>query len=90
MKTIEEEWESYKQAVYGGSLPPDQDRECKMAFYAGCACMFGLMNTAAELEETRAVKEVSKLHNQLHEFNFEVKRKYKSDSSEQAENPEYQ
>lgn len=72
MRTIEEEWENYKKAVYPTNIPKDQERECRMAFYAGCACMFGLMNAAAEFEEDRAVKEVSKLHTEMNTFKLSV------------------
>jgi hypothetical protein len=92
MKTLKEEWESYVKAVYPAGIPADQNRECAMAFFAGAAGMFGLMDKASELPEDEAVVEIEKLHREIESFKNYVIKIYRdniSDSSEQAENPEY-
>lgn len=79
MKTLKEEWESYKKAVYPAGIPVDQNRECAMAFFAGAAGMFGLMNKASELSEDNAVVEIEKLHQEIESFKNYIVLTYKND-----------
>jgi hypothetical protein len=75
MKTIQEEWDTYVKMVYPDGLPSNHTQyiECRRAFYAGNASMFGLMNAASEFPEDNAVLLVSGLQIQLREFNEAVK-----------------
>lgn len=48
MKTLQQEWESYKKACYPQGCHPRQDTECRQAFMAGCTVAFNKMLEAAE------------------------------------------
>lgn len=49
MKTPKELWEEYKGLVYtDGPIPPQQEKECSLAFYAG---MLSMMAAAAGIPD---------------------------------------
>lgn len=67
--SVGESWASYVSAVLipAGALEV-QIEECKRAFYAGAAAMFGDMLDAAELEEEAAAARLETLDRELADY----------------------
>lgn len=60
MKTLQDEWSSYRDACYPEGLPADQNRECHQAFFAGCLVVLKFATDAsADLPEAEARKFVA-------------------------------
>jgi hypothetical protein len=72
--TIINQWNTYVKMVYGSSeaVPEDQFKETRRAFYAGCAGMFALINTASENEDAIALEHIQELSNEIRLFAAEV------------------
>jgi hypothetical protein len=75
MKVLAEEFLGYLAAVF-----PDKEKidavqliETRRAFMAGARVMFTLVNQYTELPEEEAMKKLSELDRELHEFAFMVK-----------------
>lgn len=45
MRTIADQFEDYRKNVMSKDAPPIQVKECKLAFYAGGAAFFHLLNS---------------------------------------------
>ena len=67
-KSIADAWESYNRDVLHREAPPVQRSECRLAFWAGAAQMFGLMNKAAAMDMSDGCYAIDALHEELEEF----------------------
>ena len=57
MKSMEGEWELYRDACYPQGCNASQDTECRQSFFSGALSVLKLISTAAEHEsEDEAVK----------------------------------
>jgi hypothetical protein len=65
---IGESWADYLAKVVPADASAVQREECKRAFYAGAAAMFGAMLEAAELDEDPAAASVEALDRELSDF----------------------
>ncbi len=67
--SIGEAWANYLANVLEPAGAGDVQREeCKRAFYAGAAAMFGAMLAAAELEEDPAAARLEALDRELEDY----------------------
>lgn len=48
MKTVYQQWQSYERQIVPKGADAVQREECRRAFYAGAAAMFGLVMAATE------------------------------------------
>ena len=59
-------WGAYRLAVYGEkNVPPDQERECRNAFFAGLHSAFEWQLQMSDLPEEEAMKAISQFHDEL-------------------------
>ena len=66
VKTLQENWKEYRDAVYPKGTGPQQNLECHQAFMAGALCMLQAVETAAALPVSA---ELAKLKNEVWEIN---------------------
>lgn len=68
MGKIASEWDKYRREVMPPDAPPTQIRECRLAFYAGAAALFGAVIGVLGPEDEPTEEEmsaVSALHDEL-------------------------
>ena len=62
MKTLQDEWREYRDAVYPKGIPANQNLELHQAFFAGALVVLNLaIQRAGELSEEGAFKQIGNL-----------------------------
>lgn len=61
MKTLQEEWRAYRDAVYPKTISAVQNKECHQAFCSGAFVAIKLLDELSNLPEDQAVAELRKL-----------------------------
>lgn len=69
MKTLQDNWKEYRDAVYPKGVPARQNLECHQAFMAGALCFNQAMDEVAKLPEEQAMLALAKLKNEVWEIN---------------------
>lgn len=69
MKTVEENWQEFKTAVYPRSdMMPEQARQVRAAFMAGSARMLQAMDDVSKLPDDDALKALEALNIEMGEI----------------------
>jgi len=66
MKTMQEEWRTYRDAVYPQQISFTQTKECHQAFFAGALMVLKAMHELAELPDADAEAALGKLRAEVH------------------------
>ena len=70
MKTMQEEWKTYRDKVYPEGIPADQNRELHGAFFAGALCYLLAMDEIATLPNDEEIgMALEKLKREVWEIN---------------------
>jgi len=67
LKTIEQEWEGFRQATIP-NVNAVQANEMKKAFFAGAMTMFGMVMQCADLGEDQADERLSELDHEIKQY----------------------
>jgi hypothetical protein len=75
MRTVFDLWTSYRAGVLPADAGPIQVEECRRAFYAGAAAVFGLtMGEACEPEDEQEIElNLHAIANELGDFTFDMR-----------------
>lgn len=65
MKTLQEEWRSYRDACYPNGTNARQNKEVHQAFFSGAFVLAILLDAVAELPEEEACVELKKLKDEI-------------------------
>lgn len=68
MKTINDGWQSYRDAVIPPTASPVQFQECERTWYASAAHFFEIVARLAELPEEEAIQAMSALEAELQNY----------------------
>lgn len=69
VKSMTDEWRSYRDACYPQGMSAIQNQECHQAFFAGALCAMTAMVVASKLPEGQDVKASAALWTEVQEFN---------------------
>lgn len=61
MKTLQEEWQEYRDKIYPDGISGTQNRECHQAFFSGAFVFATALNEIAALPDGEAEKRLAKL-----------------------------
>lgn len=64
MKTLQENWEFYRDKCYPDGTTPVQYRECRQAFFSGAAIALSAMSEISGMSDDDALKSLQDLHNE--------------------------
>jgi len=56
MKTLQDQWKTYRDAIYPKDIPADQNRECHQAFMAGALVALETVAAISECPDTEAAE----------------------------------